>query len=340
MTNYQIPDVSKRKEHFLYRLATNISEPGKGSVERKREQLLLALEWNRVDIAKQFIMTNDEDWLKINLNALFLTALERNQPAFVRLFLDHDFSLTVLFHDNSNLLDLYTKMDFQINPQSTDPLRTIYSQCLKPQIGDFFEIEAVLKPYTSEHDNYDNSVNCACLTTSTYMDVDKELFIWSVLSGKHEFAMLFWSRSKNKICAALLAVRLYTVRKEIDPIFLEYAKEFEKLAVNVLDLFYKQNPIECKSAITRQIPAFGNVAWIQMAVCAEAKFFIAHKAVQDVLNDIWYGGIDTEKCSDGTIILSSFMLLLSGFYLKYHDDSKKFDSNRPNVLFLNYLTHN
>jgi hypothetical protein len=36
--------------------------------------------------------------------------------------------------------------------------------------------------------------------TGSLMDVDKELFLWSVISGKREFALLFWSRGKNKIC--------------------------------------------------------------------------------------------------------------------------------------------
>ncbi|CAF4493127.1 unnamed protein product, partial [Rotaria sp. Silwood2] len=85
--------------------ATSDSHGGK-SVQRKREQLQLALEWNRVDIAKHVIMKNEADW-NIDLNDLFLLALRRNQVEFVKLFLDHDFSLTVLFRDINKLLTLY-----------------------------------------------------------------------------------------------------------------------------------------------------------------------------------------------------------------------------------------
>jgi hypothetical protein len=35
------------------------------------------------------------------------------------------------------------------------------------------------------------------------MDVDKELFLWSVLTGKQELALLFWARGKNKICKSI-----------------------------------------------------------------------------------------------------------------------------------------
>jgi hypothetical protein len=42
--------------------ATSASDSTKTNIQQKREQLHLALEWNRVDIAKNFIMQNDHDW--------------------------------------------------------------------------------------------------------------------------------------------------------------------------------------------------------------------------------------------------------------------------------------
>jgi hypothetical protein len=52
-------------------------------------------------------MSNNRDWEKIDLNDLFSYALDRNQTQFVKLFLDHDFSLTDLFGNNDKLLTLY-----------------------------------------------------------------------------------------------------------------------------------------------------------------------------------------------------------------------------------------
>ena len=31
-------------------------------------------------------------------------------------------------------------------------------------------------------------------------DISKELFLWSILTGKRELALLFWTRGRNKIC--------------------------------------------------------------------------------------------------------------------------------------------
>ena len=137
------------------------------------------------------------------------------------------------------------------------------------------------------------------------MDVDKELFFWSIITGRRDFALLFWSRGKNKICkyvsapliaasmlvvgAALMATLIYKKRahKENDNSYNESAKEFEGLAVQILDKFYQANAHACTKAIIRQIPAYGNVTWLHLAVAAEAKEFIAQRAVQDVLNNIW-----------------------------------------------------
>jgi hypothetical protein len=65
------------------------------------------------------------------------------------------------------------------------------------------------------------------------------------------------------------------------------ADEFQNLAVQILEKFSQTNPYACTKAIIRQIPEFGNMTWLHLAVMAEAKQFIAQRAVQNVLSDIW-----------------------------------------------------
>jgi hypothetical protein len=90
--------------------------------------------------------------------------------------------------------------------------------------------------------------------------------------------------------AALIAVLIYKkrARKTNEDIYDQAADEFESLAVQILDRFYQANARACTKAIIRQIPAFGNVTWLELAITGEAKQFIAQRAVQDVLNNIWY----------------------------------------------------
>ena len=89
--------------------------------------------------------------------------------------------------------------------------------------------------------------------------------------------------------AALIGSLLYKRkgRKEKDVKYQNWADQFENLAVEILEKFYQKYPSECAQGIIRQIPQFGNVTWLHLAVMAEAKLFIAQRAVQDVLNSIW-----------------------------------------------------
>ena len=36
--------------------------------------------------------------------------------------------------------------------------------------------------------------------TDDRLDVDKELFVWSIITGRRDVNLLFWARGKNKIC--------------------------------------------------------------------------------------------------------------------------------------------
>ena len=67
----------------------------------------------------------------------------------------------------------------------------------------------------------------------------------------------------------------------------EEAREWEQLAVDILDKFHESNPSECKQAVIRPVPEFDNVTWLQLAIMADSKLFVAKPVVQDVLTDIW-----------------------------------------------------
>ena len=43
-------------------LVTNGNDVSQMNIEQKRERLNLAFEWKRIDIVKNIIMKNDQDW--------------------------------------------------------------------------------------------------------------------------------------------------------------------------------------------------------------------------------------------------------------------------------------
>jgi hypothetical protein len=54
-------------------------------------------------------------------------------------------------------------------------------------IGQFFQVDAI----------FDADETTAMINE---FDAEKELFLWSVVTGRHELALLFWSRGRNKVC--------------------------------------------------------------------------------------------------------------------------------------------
>ncbi|CAF2970713.1 unnamed protein product [Rotaria sp. Silwood2] len=157
------------------------------------------------------------------------------------------------------------------------------------------------------------------ISCSNRLDVDKELFLWSVINNRREFALLFWSRGKNKVCAALIATLLYKnlAHSTNDHSYYKSAELFENLASQIIDKFYQTNREACTKAVIQKVTAFGNSTWFEIAIAADAQEFITHRAVQDVLKYIWLGFID-RRISNFKIIFSTFMIWYSGF-LRYHD---------------------
>ena len=75
-----------------------------------QSQLRLALKWNRIDIAKDYILTDDNKAIMGSLDNLMFTAIKDNRFEFVELFLDNGFSLKS-FLTYRALLKLYNEVD-------------------------------------------------------------------------------------------------------------------------------------------------------------------------------------------------------------------------------------
>ncbi|CAF4622125.1 unnamed protein product, partial [Rotaria sp. Silwood2] len=114
--------------------------------------------------------------------------------------------------------------------------------------------------------------------------------------------------------------------KDNDNSYEQMVDEFENLAVQILDRFYQVNSHTCIKALIRRIPVYGNVTWLQLAAEADAKKFISQRAVQEVLNNIWYGYIHQQE-SEMKIIFSTFMIWYSGC-LQYQDELVKTNNQK------------
>lgn len=81
---------------------------------------------------------------------LFRKSLKENRAEFVEIFLDHDFLLSYLFHNPSQILELYQDdlekstliMKKEFVDHFNEPLRSIYDQTNESIIGNLFQLNA------------------------------------------------------------------------------------------------------------------------------------------------------------------------------------------------------
>ncbi|XP_033100606.1 transient receptor potential cation channel subfamily M member-like 2 [Anneissia japonica] len=102
-------------EAFLHALL----RANKGS---KQDQLKLTLVWNRIDIAKSQLFTDDKDWKKGELDSALHYSLVHDQVDFVKLFLDRGVSLkefltvrklSILYNEVKEKTPIYKYLDKQ-----------------------------------------------------------------------------------------------------------------------------------------------------------------------------------------------------------------------------------
>jgi hypothetical protein len=98
----------------------------------------------------------------------------------------------------------------------------------------------------------------------------RDLFLWSVFMGYDELAKILLVHLKPRVCASLIASKIFTVYSQNTNIlqFKEKMKniadEFELYAVKCLDLCYEYNEAKACELILRQIPLFGNITCAQV----------------------------------------------------------------------------
>lgn len=98
----------------------------------------------------------------------------------------------------------------------------------------------------------------------------RDFFLWSVFMGHVELAKVLLVHLKPRICASLIASKIFTEFSKITNI-LEFkekmtniAEEFELYAVKCIDSCYKYNETKACELILRQIPLFGNITCAQV----------------------------------------------------------------------------
>ncbi|XP_071947504.1 transient receptor potential cation channel subfamily M member 3-like [Antedon mediterranea] len=128
----------------------------------------------------------------------------------------------------------------------------------------------------------------------------RELFLWAVLVGRMDLAEFFWERGEDPVCLAIVASRMLRSmsKRAQDPDdklkLLENSRQFEKLAICVVDECYETDEDLAQMMIEIPHQQWGGMNTLTIAAESEAEEFISRPCAQAVIQNIWMDGM---RCS-------------------------------------------
>ncbi|CAF1435755.1 unnamed protein product [Didymodactylos carnosus] len=306
------------------------------SNERESQQKLLklAIIWDCLDGAKALLQeerkrkalqnaTVRSQWEHPNLEVpdqnaeLFDLALEQKKPTFIDYFLRIGFDLvkssmqsgilkwythSYASYDETDYISLSILFDKDVPPTSFKELNLLYFKWIGSFMDEIYVIDKENpQPQQTELQEISDgkSTDYTIKLPEHYSNEEmlRDLFLWALFTTEIDLAKVFLLHLKSRICAALIATRLYKHFSEKAPNafsrekLLEQAMEFEHYATN----------------------------FVEVAVAGECSKFFATPCVDEVLNQMWYDKLALSNFVSKPLILVNLvtMGLFAYWWLPY-----------------------
>ncbi|XP_076456247.1 transient receptor potential cation channel subfamily M member-like 2 isoform X2 [Babylonia areolata] len=328
----------------------------KANQDQVMDQLKLALAWNRIDIAKSEIFTDERPWPTGALDEMMMSAIQLNRVDFVDLFLDNGVSLRG-FLTVRRLLKLYNEIPrncllhsllakVRSNQRKRFSLEDV-GFLLQVLLGDYYEpeyleetfcsldVDCILGETDAEATPMTPSGEDACDGESGELRGDsilprpaQDLFLWAVLMNQQDLAKLFWREGNESTAAALVANSLlkamknYTKDADIMHRLQKNADEFEDLGIGVINSCYSHDEQKAQDVLVRELNNWGKATCVLIAVQADNKRFISQTACQTLLNSIWMGKMSQDNGLITRLIPSMLIFPLILFIIKFQDEER------------------
>ncbi|GFS44085.1 transient receptor potential cation channel subfamily M member 3 [Nephila pilipes] len=301
-----------------------------------RDQLLLAVNWNRPDVAKK-LFPDCGSWPLDIIEEAMTAALITNKPTFVRLLLKRG----IVMRD-------YLTVGL---------LRTLYNECICENEA----AQVVLKDLTHKekyfnlrdisnflaflmrkhrHDIYQRDITCKRGIESTGISGEhfeqpfRELFIWAIIVLRTELALFFWNETQKPLQMSVVATAIYwrlnmSYENEEKSIYLDKKKEFEKIAVGVLEECDKMDWKKTSEILNYRDPYWGNMTVLDLGILAYDRAFMSSETCIKITEQLWFGKLESNTVMKLSLTIFNPLLIGLG-YLRYRSDP---DTDRePNIL--------
>ncbi|KAK9401047.1 transient receptor potential cation channel subfamily M member 2 [Crotalus adamanteus] len=309
-------------------------------------QLKLAVAWNRVDIARSEIFTEDHEWKPFDLHPMMAAALIANKPEFVKLFLEQGIQLkefvtwdtliylyenmatSSVFHGKLQKVLLEEKEHAAISKMPRIQLHHV-SQVLRELLGDFthqlypklnnsekHHLPIVLPQNKVQGVHLQALYKCSAAQAPFSMDPVRDLLIWAIVQNRKELADIFWAQNRDCIAAALACSNmLKELSKEENDTdsseeMLTLADKYEHRAIGVFTECYRKDEEKAQNLLIRVSDAWGKTTCLQLALEGKNMKFVSHGGVQAFLTRVWWGKLSVDNGICQVILCMLFFPLL------------------------------
>uniref|UniRef100_A0A4X1TDL4 Transient receptor potential cation channel subfamily M member 8 n=1 Tax=Sus scrofa TaxID=9823 RepID=A0A4X1TDL4_PIG len=255
-------------------------------------QLKLLLEWNQLDLANDEIFTNDRRWESADLQEVMFTALIKDRPKFVRLFLENGLNLRK-FLTNDVLTELFSNHFSTLVYRNLQIAKNSYNDALLTFVWKLVANfrRGFRKEDRNSRDELDVELHDVSPITRHPLQA---LFIWAILQNKKELSKVIWEQTRGCTLAALGASKLLkTLAKVKNDINAageseELANEYETRAVELFTECYSSDEDLAEQLLVYSCEAWGGSNCLELAVEATDQHFIAQPGVQWYMNGVNY----------------------------------------------------
>ncbi|XP_040534987.1 transient receptor potential cation channel subfamily M member 2 isoform X1 [Gallus gallus] len=351
---YGQQDVDVAILQALFKASRNQDHFGR---ENWDHQLKLAVAWNRVDIARSEIFTDDYEWKPTDLHSVMAAALISNKPEFVKLFVEQGVRLkefvtwdtlvylydnmapSCLFHSKLQKVLLEEKEHTASSKMPRIQLHHV-SQVLRELLGRSTQ-PLYPKPKHTERPRLSipvphiklnvqgSSLRSLYKRTSgrvTFtIDPVRDLLIWAVVQSRKELAEIIWAQSQDCMAAALACSKiLKELAKEEEDTdttdeMLALAEQYEHKAIGVFTECYRKDEERAQKLLVRVSEAWGKTTCLQLALEAKNMNFVSHGGVQAFLTKVWWGKMCVDNGLWRVIVCMLFFPLLYTSFIAFRE---------------------
>ncbi|CAF3716629.1 unnamed protein product [Adineta steineri] len=134
----------------------------------------------------------------------------------------------------------------------------------------------------------------------------RDLFLFSVFMDMPEMAKILLIHQQSRICAALIASAIFkryskkSITFDLKEKFQIQADDFGKYAADFINDCYKYNKRSACELLLRQIPLFGNITCMQIAISSENIQLVGTACFDQTLTQIWYNKLSMKNNQTST----------------------------------------